>query len=631
MDPTAYNRLVKTLEGWARDRPKRLRRSAFAFVALGYAYVGAVLIGVLGAGLGVFLLMFEAGHGNLLGAKAGFAMLVLAWIILKSLWVRLPLPEGATLDPGSAPTLERRLEEIRAALRAPKPHAVLLTMDFNAAVFQRPRFGVFGWPQTYLQLGVPLLYALDARQVDAVLAHEFAHLSRAHPKTGLWVFRVSRTWQQLLNQLHQSGSKGGWLFTGFFRWYVPRLEARGFVMSRRDEYEADAEAAQIAGADAMGSALLALDLRATTLVKEFWPELWRRAEHEPTPPTHAWQLFPDRMRKTSISDQAVAKALTATANEHDTHPSLCERLRALGVADGNGVKRNIIESLQAPLSITAADEYLSERAARALLDADRAWSWEVGKDWSARHTQLKNCRARCAELLDADRHGKLESEGAWELASALRELGEDAAPYLRRVVEATPDHAPAHFLLGRSLLADCDPAGVEHVRAAMKLELGAVEQGAALLRQYYRDLGDHEQAEAVQWDEYHHSKLMREAAQERGSFTEGDKLLPPELTEGDVAHIRGIGDKFPELETIWVARKQTVNLEDRPMFVVVVARRDWRRNVSATQSRDFAQAVMDAVSLSIRCDIFLLPLDVHTTWAQRKMDKVQGARLYHRQ
>src|SRR5215510_14367210 len=382
MDPAAYNRLVKSLEASARVHPNQLRRSALAFVALGYAYVGAVLIGVLGAGLGILFLMVEAAKGNILGVKAGFALLVLAWIIVKSLWVSLPRPEGAALDPGSAPVLERRLEEIRAALRAPKPHDVLLTMDFNAAVFQRPRFGVFGWPKTYLQLGVPLLYALDARQFDAVLAHEFAHLSRAHPKTGLWVFRVSRTWQQLLTQLHQSGSKAGWLFRGFFHWYVPRLEARGFVMSRRDESEADA--AQIAGADAMGSALLALDVRSQTLVKEFWPELWRRAEHEPTPPTQAWQLFPDRMRTTAITDQAVAKALTATAMEHDTHPSLTERLRALGVTDVGGVKRKVIESLQSPLAITAADQYLSDRARRALLDADRAWSWDVGKDWSAR-------------------------------------------------------------------------------------------------------------------------------------------------------------------------------------------------------------------------------------------------------
>src|SRR5262245_47524088 len=536
MDPAAYNRLIKKLEVSARERPNQLRRSALAFVALGYAYVGAVLICVLALGLGILFLMIEAAHGNILGVKAGFALLVLAWIIVKSLWVTLPPPEGTTLDLESAPALARRLEEIRAALRAPKPHAVLLTMDFNAAVFQRPRFGVFGWPQTYLQLGVPLLYALDARQVDAVLAHEFAHLSRAHPKTGLWVFRVSRTWQQLLNRLHQSGSKAGWLFRGFFHWYVPRLEARGFVMSRRDEYEADAEAAQIAGGDAMGSALIALDVRAHTLVKEFWPELWRRAEHEPTPPTQAWQLFPDRMRTTSITDQAVAKALTATTMEHDTHPSLAERLRALGVADVNGVERKVVESLQSPFSTSAADQYLSDRAARALVDADRAWSRDVGKDWSARHKQLMNCRARCAELLDADRNGTLEPTGAWELASALRELGEDATPYLRRVVEAAPDHVPAQFLLGRSLLAEHDPAGVEHIRTAMKLEAGAVASGAALLRQYYRDRGEHEKAEAAQWDGYNHSVQMREGADERNSFTKRDKLLPHELSEKDVAH-----------------------------------------------------------------------------------------------
>src|SRR5262245_23002209 len=128
MDPAAYNRLVKSLEASARVHPNQLRRSALAFVALGYAYVGAVLIGVLGAGLGILFLMVEGAKGNILGLRAGFALLVRAWITVKWRWVSLPPPEGIALDLASAPVLERCLEEIRAALRAPTRHDVLLTM-----------------------------------------------------------------------------------------------------------------------------------------------------------------------------------------------------------------------------------------------------------------------------------------------------------------------------------------------------------------------------------------------------------------------------------------------------------------------------------------------------------------------
>lgn len=629
MDPASYNRLVKELEALARTEPVALRRGALAFVALGYVYVGAVLLVIAGLGIGTFLAMVAAEKANLGAIKIGFALLALAWIIAKTLWIRVTPPTGTPLVAGAAPVLDRRLEEIRIALDAPKPDVVLLTMEFNASVVQIPRFGIFGWPRTYLQLGVPLMCGVQAREFDAILAHEFAHLSKAHPKTGLWVFRIGRTWQQLLTQFDESRSHASWLFSRFCRWYVPRLRARGFAMSRRDEYEADAEAGAFAGADAMGAALVALEVRGATVADPYWTEVWRGAETQTTPPDGVWTLFSDRLRAEPVTAPSAAKALVKTTLDHDTHPSLSERLRALGMSDDTGIKANL--ELPSGIATSAAEHYLATHASRFLAEADREWQDDVRDRWSARHQELTELRARAERLLEDDRNGALDSANTWELACALTELDADATPYLRRVVVEMPDNAGAQFLLGRNLLAANDEAGVEHIRAAMKLELGSVGAGTALLRQFYADRGDATHVEAVQWDQHRHAELMRAAAPERNTVTARDTLLPIELSNADVTHLRDVANQFDELDAMWVARKQTKNLVERPMVVVVAGRRGWRWQFWGSKDQQLANAVVQGISLSFDADLLVLALGSNAGWLHRKVKKVDGALVFQRQ
>ena len=57
-------------------------------------------------------------------------------------------------------------------------------MDFNAGVREVPRLGLLGWPRTYLEIGLPLSMAVAQEEIRAILAHEFAHLSARHGRSG---------------------------------------------------------------------------------------------------------------------------------------------------------------------------------------------------------------------------------------------------------------------------------------------------------------------------------------------------------------------------------------------------------------------------------------------------------------
>lgn len=636
MDPLRYNALVTRLETLARANPGALRRRALGLIALGYGYVLAILLAIFGTLAAVVWLMVSAGKGAAL-FKVVIALLVVGWLILKSLWVRTEPPPGVVLPKGGAPVLDTRVEEIRSALRAPRADAVLLTNDFNASVTQVPRLGIFGWPRTYLSLGLPLMYGLDQRQLDAVLAHEFAHLSGAHPKMGLWVYRMSRTWQQLLAHLEEARSWGSRLFDWFVRWYQPRLQAHGFVMSRRDEYEADADAARVTSADAMAAALVALEIRGRALNERFWPQLWKRAEIDHTPPERSWSTVPALLRDDvpqPLRLEWLGKALGRRALDDDTHPSLAERLAALGVLSPHAAQaEQLAERMLPPLARSAAEHYLGDVASELLVSFEREWREGVAESWREHHESLKARRARASELIARDEAGPpLDADEVWELACTVAELEDERAaiPYLRRTVDATPGNAVAHFMLGRALIAGGDEAGVERLRTAMSLDQEAVPASTELLRQFFADRGERELIEEIQVDQYAYAEMMRLAAAERADVGRKDTLVAPELPEEDLERLRSVAASHARVKELYVARKLTEHRKDQPMYVVVAVPRWWRVGSWGSADQELARRILDDIVLSGTAHVLVIVMSGSAAWLLKRMKKVAGSLVYSR-
>lgn len=631
MTPDEYNGIVAELEELARTEPAALRNRVRLLIAGGYAYVLAVLLLVIGAAALVVLAMVSGSVAALF--KLVLPLIVLAWLILKSLWVTTGPPPGRRLPRGSARALEARVEEIRRALDAPHADEVLLTGDFNASVTQIPRLGIFGWPRTYLSLGVPLMYALEPRQFDAVLAHEFAHLSGSHPKLGLWVYRMSRTWGQLLQHLEEADNWGSALFERFVGWYVPRMRAYGFVLSRRDEYEADSEAASVAGADAMGEALVALELRGDALDEQFWPDVWRQAELDPSPPTQAFALLPVVMREAiapPVRARRMGRALARRAADGDTHPSLSERLAALGVAPSEA----LAERLASPVTTQAAEHYLGGIASEALAGFEGAWRAGVEQSWRQRHHEVRKMRTRVADLTGRDRTGTPLTPGElWELASTLSELDDEPAaiPYLGRILDAEPDHVGAHFVLGRALLTQDDPAGIAHVNRAMELSRGdVVLQGIVLLGRYRASRGEAAEAEALRKRYREYVETMRLAQEERARIGSGDTFLPADLPPEDLDRLREVARGEEGLSAVWVARKEARYLPEQPVIVVLLEPRWWRLGSWFDRDRGRAKRVGDRLAFSADCCMMVLTLTRKNAWLRRMLMEVAGARAYQR-
>src|SRR5215213_1733283 len=332
MQEKEFVALVEKLEGYAREHPATYRLRVALLAALGYLF----LFGVVAVVLAITGLVIYAGRINFLVIKILIIPLGIAAVVLRSLWIEFPEPEGQELNYDDAPRLFDLAREVRAATGGPRLHKVLLTDEYNAGIVQRPRLGVFGWQENYLLVGLPLLRALSPTDLRAVMAHEFGHLSGSHGKFLGWIYRVRKTWNQVLEKMKQQRRYGSGIFESFFNWYAPYFGAYSFVLARAQEYEADRRSVEVSGKENAARALIKLDLKEKALTEDFWPEFYKRADKQAKPPSDAFTEMLETLRAPVAPDKAQVWFSQSLIHRHgydDTHPALADRLECIGYAN----------------------------------------------------------------------------------------------------------------------------------------------------------------------------------------------------------------------------------------------------------------------------------------------------------
>ena len=227
---------------------------------------------------------------------------------------------------------------------------------------------------------------------------------------------------------------GGQLLWLFFRWYAPYFDAYSHVLARRQEYAADAVAAQVAGAEAMASALVRIELASDWLHGEFWPEVERSARVQSYPPMEVQERLAERLQRSLPAHARIpARLLGREPGPDDTHPTLEKRLAALRIDKSLPIERTATES--AVHCCWAIAWFHSGNASAA---NGRPRPSPNGKRCIASSEIERN---RLAELEAHPSHTPAE---AVELAclSEDHRLGVDALPLYLSALERAPSDAP---------------------------------------------------------------------------------------------------------------------------------------------------------------------------------------------
>jgi len=635
-----FEALVRRLEQEALRDPGQYRVKVGLLAGLGYGFILVLLAVAFALVAGTLTVLLTTGRtvgGSTI--KLLVCGLVLAFTILRALWVTFDRPDGVRLSREDAPELFAVVEEMTRELGAPRFHHIYLNEEFNAAVYQRPRLGVFGWQENNLLVGLPLLQALSPEQFKAVLAHEIGHLRGGHGRFGGWVYRVQASWARLVAQLDRAGATGV-MMRAFFKWYAPRFAAWSFPVRRLDEYEADRCAARLTSARTAADALCLLPAQTRFLNEGFWKDVRESVKTSPIPPEApftqlvrgfhggtALQGGPDDARA------ALEEALREETGIADSHPALADRLQSLGEE----------ARIPPPAEVTAAEHFFGPRLGRLADTLDRRWREQVAEAWREQHEAVRREQEELSRLDAKAAAGEtLTLEEALQRASWVEEYrtADEALPLFHEVTVRTAEAtdlqgrnlgAAALFHVGRLLLDRGDDAGIAYLDEAMKRTSDAVMPSMQILYAHHKKRGEDAAAREVYLRALRHADMEDAAAEERGNFSgRGVRYLPHGLPMEVVERIRSQVAENPDVAEAYLVRKELVLFPDRPLYVLgVTLTHAWRR----LNADDDAQKVANALATSVTAfenvgEFYVITLAGSLKGHARPIMKVEGAKIY---
>lgn len=547
MENRDYDALISRLEKTASEHPAKYQSKVIGVAALGFGIlavaIGWALAAVALLGGGLLLIILSGGKALLLFAKLGKALILLAlpaWAMVKSsfklLLSRFPRRQGRRVTREDAPTLFTRLDDIRARTKGPRVHHVLIDNQMNAAIVQHPRFGLLGWEENYLILGLPLLQVLSEQEALAVVAHECGHLSGHHGKLGGFIYRMRAAWGRLQILSEQWNDWGSRIIARLFRWYAPYFNAYTFVFARQNEYVADQTASEIAGKTNTATALMRVKVAAQFENDVFWPSVQRRIATEPEPPNNRSENWAESVRRDLDSTrraQFINSALQRETDHFDTHPCLKDRLHAIGVNAGEHSAHNL-DAVTHP----AAEIWFGDRLSQLTREFDDQWRKLVEENWRGRHTELKQQRENL-DRLEAIESPTVEQQwGIIQLSETLKpEI--DLLPRLNMLLECDPNHLGARYARGRTFLAAQNESGITDIEAVMMADKDAILPGCQLAHAFYvsRDPAKAEHY-AARWKT--RRDHLDQVQKELETFHPDATVAPANLAESDVEQIKSV-------------------------------------------------------------------------------------------
>lgn len=611
----------------------------FLLALLGYAYIFSVLAFLLslvvllfwsiltGKGLINFVIQFE------------IAFIILTAVVLRSLWVRVPSPQGLKLSEREQPRLFEMIDQIRRAVRGPKIHAVLLTEEFNASVVSVARLGLFGWPRHYLLIGLPLIQALAPSEFRASIAHEIGHLAGAHGRFSSWIYRIYWTWYRLMGQLTGRRQWATILFNRFFQWYVPYFGSYSATLLRNHEFEADRNAAEAASADALAGALIRLEVN-QPFVGRLWCDLWERTTTQSSPPA-VFTALGEGLRAGAPEDDVrrwLDQAFAYEASNGDSHPSLSTRLAALG------------REAQLPEAIaqSAAEFYLEDDLHRLTEELDRNYKERVREEWEQLHQEFCAASNELSELDRRAAEGELTIEEAYRRACLKAEVGdsEGALVLFREVHDRNPNHAPTNFELGYLLVSQEQDEGIRLLERAMDLNDDYVCSACQILYGYLKnknEVANHLAAQNYLRRAAAQSQVQQNAHAERYEVSFLDRLTAHDLSNEKVAQLRRQLAQDGQVREAYLVRKEVQYRPDKPLYALgVVVDRPWYREITRQWSftKQFAYQLKSSVTSARRSsmqsssfrpfDLYSFELAGHDKRLRASFRNVDNSLIYER-
>ena len=491
--------------------------------------------------------------------------------------VPLPTSNGILLESSKVPVLMEELERLRLACDAPAFTAVYVNADLNASIYQTGSRG--GQSKHVLVLGLPLLALLTKKQAAAVLAHEYAHISRSHGHLARWAYMARHRWTAL-GELHERNHR---LITApirlFLSWYVPRVMDETLEFSRRCEAVADAQAIEVCGREAAFEAEAALALRQRALSRQFWPATFAQAGGEELTqirPFSQLLMEPVGSRPRGGAQAAVwlHEGLCQKPDPYSTHPAFYERIEAIGFDPEAPLPDRLPWCIE---ETSAATDWLGAAASGIAAQLDTDWRENAAQAWSDARAGHAYRRRQFSQLLRRREQQVFDEQDWLQLAQLAAEF--DQAGTLRaEAIAQGLRHSPAEPALLQLKAGDLELSGDIDGAIALwhRIEQGRPSSSSTYqthrrLCELYLRAGDKSAAER-------HRRIADELwASEDAGQSDITGPFPHGMDASELALLQSrLQPLFQHARAIWLCRGRSAGTANSPQWLLYVqAYDDW--------------------------------------------------------
>jgi len=252
---------------------------------------------------------------------------------------------------------------------------LMIDGNVNASIGEERQFmGLFGRRLT-MTIGLPLLIVLDERAVRAIVAHEVGHAELQHTSGGVNLYEFILAALNIFEYADPETTITGRISAILLNTLLEWLQKEYLILSRRNELEADRQAAECVGRDEAARALVLFEGMSARMNEVVFTPLQKEllgAIRAPAPPL---QRIISQLETIRMLGPIEAAALACFASEKEdsnaTHPSLRQRLLNIGFTE--------VPKIDMP-QMSAADAILSDQAFKDLVT-------RLDSEWTRRATE----------------------------------------------------------------------------------------------------------------------------------------------------------------------------------------------------------------------------------------------------
>lgn len=611
---------IEKLEQALKENPKKYQAKVTLLAWLGNLYIafGVIVLLILLVLACLSILVLKA-----FAIKIIIPVAIFLYVIVRSLWVSVDKPQGIEIFQQDAPELFQIIHRLREQLNSPHFHHVLITEEFNAAVVQRPRLGILGHDENYLIIGLPLMQSLSTEQLTSVLAHEFGHLSKNHARAANWIYRQRIRWSQLYMLVEQNASRIDIIFHPFFKRFVPYFAAYSFPIARANEYEADRISVELTSAETVAETLSTVNIVGCYLNEEFWPTIFKHAEEMPKPNVSPYLGYVQRLTDFAQNDKTqlwLNQSLSLKTNFEDTHPSLQDRLDAIGQPAKVAWVSNEAKS----------DRLLGSRLIEITQIFDQKWQSDVLESWQNHYQNIQKQKEYLDELNQKIEQNVILTEDEKidhiDLTERIAHDPERAFQLCEVLYQQDSDNARVNFIYGQFLIERKNDLGCEILERAAELNEFYQVKVYETLQQFYLSQQNSTLADKYQQLLLDRVELEQNAMQEREQVTARDQFIPHALTDIELEALLSQLKAYSNIKKVYLVRKQTQYLAHVPCYVL-----------GFSLKQGFGKVDEDAIVQTMRVlhenvtfagETFLLSFDLaQTKQMKNKILKVQNSQL----